>query len=274
MDSLSRSRGRSRAFTLIELLVVVSIIAVLVSILLPALSEAREQAKRVVCAANLHNGFIGIQGYAAAHEGRFPPTSYFVSMTYDEATSALNSLGNHSMSAPVGDVARLVADYSGVEAWFCPSNPTYPPAPGDRAAWPDAAAQYTYVWSGNGYWYGSTHYNLFWGVAMYWKADPYWKRVIATDSSDKPSAVLCGDMLSYATSSGQPYVDDDPECRLTNHMGRSSQYPAYFRGGNFLFMGGNVEWFYAGTPALISDFTWVNSFSPCPLAAFLPGPRD
>jgi len=45
--------SRKSAFTLIELLVVIAVIAVLMAILMPALSRAREQGKRVACLNNL-----------------------------------------------------------------------------------------------------------------------------------------------------------------------------------------------------------------------------
>lgn len=59
-------------FTLIELLVVVAIIALLISILLPSLSAAREKARFVKCAANLHSLITTTRIYADENKDMIP----------------------------------------------------------------------------------------------------------------------------------------------------------------------------------------------------------
>jgi len=60
--------SRRRGFTIVEMLVVIAMIAVLAGILLPALTKARDAARRTVCMSNLRQLTQAYLGYAADHD--------------------------------------------------------------------------------------------------------------------------------------------------------------------------------------------------------------
>ncbi|OHB53856.1 MAG: hypothetical protein A2Y10_00295 [Planctomycetes bacterium GWF2_41_51] len=62
----------AKGFTLVELLVVISIIAILLAVLVPALNNAREQARAIVCGSNIKNYGPVLIMYAQDNNGKLP----------------------------------------------------------------------------------------------------------------------------------------------------------------------------------------------------------
>lgn len=119
-----RPRLIHKPFTLIELLVVVAIIAILASFLLPALSTARERARRIACLSNMRQWYVGMFSSADDHDGYFPGI-------INHGQGVASTLAYNSGTYPNGrlwmDPYRdSLPEYIDAQITLCPSAPGRP----------------------------------------------------------------------------------------------------------------------------------------------------
>lgn len=227
--SISRP-ALSSAFTLIELLVVIAVIAILSALLLPALSSAKERARRTSCLNQVRQFVLAAHLYADDHEQRLPRGGTDNQNTNDTHTAILStsmrgSLLGYTNPLKVLDCPSLARWFEVQEGWRM--HPDYGIAVG--------------------YHYLGGHSNTPWPLTGHIK----YSWISPQLTTDDPSLPLVADLNVFAYSFQRilaPHTARGPlireETYFEKHPEAYDQTPVNIgaQGGNVGLLDGSVTW--------------------------------
>jgi len=253
--STERATG-SRAFTLIELLVVIAIIAILAALLLPALTGAKERAKRASCKNSLRQFSLALHMYGDDNRQILPSGAPNKPMKpNDDHLPVISDATSNSIVQYVATQRMMSCPSFG--EWFIKQ----------QAERPFEERQYGYV---IGYNYHGGHTNTPWkplpGQTATWISP---QRL--TDNSTN-TLVLLSDMNDWSPLYRQTYAPHSKSGSVlqaadpndNSGAGGSSSAEIGATGGNVGLLDGSVQWrnirqmnTYRGSQQWDNDGCWA-----------------
>jgi len=209
-------KAAQQGFTLIELLVVIAIIAILAAMLLPALSVAKEKAKRANCQSNLRQLGLALILYGGDNNDKLPDGRR------DGGDSHTIWVSTNTFNA--------IKQYSGVNMAACPSL--------TQIMGPSSPYGYVIGYSYNG------------GHKKPWGGEPAATKWVSPQKfTDNPGLTLAADLNAYADGATwviAPHTRSGPAMQngipfvLTTKTTKPEAVGA--RGGNVLLLDGSAHW--------------------------------
>ncbi|HWD91384.1 MAG TPA: prepilin-type N-terminal cleavage/methylation domain-containing protein [Verrucomicrobiae bacterium] len=145
-----RTKPRAAAFTLIELLVVIAIIAILAAMILPALSHAKESAKKTYCLNNLRQVGMAFQMYTEDFDGNYPVQEGYAPLGGQTPTNTYTGIPTYFGA---NETNRPLNAYAGrnSEVFHCPSDKGDDTVPAVPSCWDGWGNSYLVQWGADYY---------------------------------------------------------------------------------------------------------------------------